>query len=222
MKTLITILCGAFFILCLSSCFEITEEVAMNADGSGKVTLTINLSESKRSLVNYMKVGSVDGMAVPSRREIEEKLDAILYTLQKTKGLSEVIIKRNFDDFIFVCSSEFANVAALNKAINEIADLLNESHYPTIRTTQFDYSDRQFARRFKYPLKPETYTNAKLSTRYMMDTARMISIFRLPQAVKKISNEDALLSPSKKSVMLQASLAELIKGEVKLDNIISF
>ena len=209
-------------LLLCTSCFEVTEEVIVNVDGSGKVTLTFNFSESRQSLVNYMKIGAVEGRKIPSRRQLEADLDKVLRTMQGVKGMSNVWVKRDFENFIFVFSGEFANVPVLNKTINEVAAAMNRSIYPTLKEKNFDYSDRQFNRYFKYPLKPDLYHDASLSARYLMDTARLISIFRFQKPVRRISNQKALLSPSKKSVMLQASLAELAKGEVMLDNTISF
>ncbi len=209
-------------LLLLSSCFEVTEEVNMNEDGSGKVKVTINLSESQRSLVNYMKMDEVEGMRVPSRTELDRELDLFHRTLQGIEGMSEVKVNRDFDRFIFSFSGDFTNVKVLNQAINELAEVFNRSNYQTLKKDNFHYVGNQFDRYFKYPIQADIYDEASLTMRYLMDTARLISVFRFPKPIQEISNKNAMLSPSKKSVMLQASIAELAKGEVLLDNKISF
>ncbi len=205
-----------------SSCFEITEEVNILEDGSGKLKVTINLSESRKSLINYMKMDEVEGMRVPSRAELDRELDLFDRTLKGIEGMSNVIVKRDFESFIFSFSGDFSNVNVLNQAINELAEVFNRSDYQTLKEENFQYTGNQFDRYFKYPIEAVIYDEASLTRRYMMDTARLISIFRFPKPVKKISNEKAMLSPSKKSVMLQASIAQLVKKEILLDNKISF
>ncbi len=194
----------------------------MNEDGSGKVKVTINLSESQKSLVNYMKMDEVEGMRVPSRAELDRELDLFRRTLQGIEGMSNVIVKRDFDRFIFSFSGDFSNVKVLNQSINELAEVFNRSNYQTIKKENFHYTGNQFDRYFKYPIHADIYEEASLTMRFMMDTARLISIFRFPKPIEEINNKDAMLSPSRKSVMLQASIAELIKKEVLLDNKILF
>ncbi|MEL6638925.1 MAG: hypothetical protein AAFR05_19370, partial [Bacteroidota bacterium] len=132
------------------------------------------------------------------------------------------VLKRDFDRFIFIISADFSNVKVLNRAIVEVTKLLNEAPYSNFQPPNFTYTDGKLSRRVAYPHQPELYRQASLSERYLMDTARMISIFRLPRPIKRVSNDKARVSPSKTSILLQASLAELVKGEVVLDNAISF
>ncbi len=222
MQSIRNLLVAFSLLFCATSCFEITEEVTLRADGSGSVILTINMSESQQNLKNYMKVGEVEGQKIPSRAEMDAKLDAMYSRLQAMSGLSKVSLKRDFERFIFVISADFNNVKILNRAIVEVTELLNESPYPSIQATHFTYTNGKLSRKVKYPVRPDLYREASLSARYVMDTARMVSIFRMPRPVTKVTNEKARLSPSKTSIMLQASLAELVKGEVVLDNAINF
>lgn len=212
----------AVVLLLFSSCFEITEEVSMNEDGSGTFRLTVNLSESRQSLVNYMKMEEVEGIKVPSQAEIEANLDLVSQTLREMKGLSKVVVKRDFERFVFVFSGAFAEVATLNAAINEVVNTLNRTASPILEEQNFAHSAQQFTRQFKYPIPEDVYENASLTMRYLLDTARLVSVFRFSKPIQKSTNQHTLVSPSRKSVMLQATIAELVKGEIQLDNQIHF
>ena len=58
-------------ILSLSSCFDVVEEIKMNNDGSGELKLTIDLSQSKSNLANYMKAGEINGVEIPTKDEVK-------------------------------------------------------------------------------------------------------------------------------------------------------
>lgn len=211
-----------FVLLLFSSCFEITEEVTMNEDGSGNFRLTVNLSESRQSLVNYMKMDEVEGVAVPSQEKMEADLDLVSRTLREMDGLSKVVVIRDFERFIFTFSGEFTRVEVLNEAINEVVGTLNRTAHPILEEQNFTHSEQEFTRRFKYPIPEDVYEDASLTMRYLMDSARLVSVFRFSKPIKRNSNQHTLISPSRKSIMLHATIAELIKGEVLLDNKISF
>ncbi len=61
----------ALLLIC-TGCFEIIEEVSLNEDGSGKVTLTLNLSRSKTRINSIMLLDSVNNYEVPSEQEIRQ------------------------------------------------------------------------------------------------------------------------------------------------------
>lgn len=79
MKFALPIIITSFFLL--TGCFEVREEVDLHADGSGRVTFTLNLTESKSNVANYMRLGTFNGQEVPTRQEIEEEIALMKKTL---------------------------------------------------------------------------------------------------------------------------------------------
>ena len=214
-----TLLTLSFF---LTGCFEIFEEVDMNNDGSGSVVLTINGSQSKENLKNYMNTEEVQGVKVPKRADIDQTIDRIEAVLKGVKGISNVQTTTDYESFILKMTGDFANVKALNTAINEVSDELNRSAYETIKKDNFAYAKNKFSRLFDYPLDKEIYNKLDFGARFVLETAQLTSIYRFNKKVKNVSNPKAEISPSGKSVKLKSNLSGFVKGEVNLANDISF
>ena len=208
--------------LSFTSCFEITEEVDMKANGSGILKLTVNLSESKDNLANFMKQGEVEGVKLPSRQEIEQYLTKVQTLLSNVNGITNVQMERDFSEFIFTLSGNFDQVETLNKAINTLADQLNQSPYPSFKATNFSFVNNTFARRFEYPIDADGYKKLGAMERFVLETARLVSIYRFEQRVKKYTNRNARLSPTKKAIMMSHTIGAIAKGDATIENQIEF
>ncbi len=209
-----------------SSCFEITEEVNMKSNGSGDMLLTVNMSQSKDNLKNYMKMEEVQGIKVPNQSEIEKEIANVKRVLSKVKGLTNVKIKSDFNEFIFNVSGDFDNVKTLNVAINKVASELNRSPFPTIKKDNFDYSQGTFKRYFKYlkdlNLTQEEYDGLNFTARFIMESAKYISVYRFDKPVKRVSNAKAQVAPSKKAVKMESNFAEILTGKKTIENTITY
>ena len=218
-----TLLC--LFLISFTSCFEIREEVKMNADGSGAVNLTIDLSQSKNNLTNYMNAGEVDGHKIPSQVEIEMELLKLKNVVSAIPGMSEVKIEKDFKEFVFNLKGNFKDVKTLNTTINTAVATMNKMPFPIKKFKHFNFSDGKFSRLFDYTDERVTkaqYDNMGAVQRLLMESAKVISVYRFETPVKKVSNKKAKVSPSKKAVMLEGNIAEFVKGDVSLANDISF
>jgi hypothetical protein len=226
MKNLVQPVIILCFSILFTSCFEITEEVDMNNNGSGNVTLTVNLSESKDNLKAYWKMDQVQGVEVPKKTEIDEEIQNVKKALSAVKGISNVTTTADYDEFVFTISGSFDNVKTLNKGINAVVSELNRTPMPTIKKDNFAFAPGKFTRLFKYAgdlkLNDEEYDNLNMTARFVMETARVVSIYRFEKPVKSFSNRKAQLSPSKKAVKFESNIADLIKGKASIENEIIF
>lgn len=198
----------------------------MNDNGSGDVTLTVNLSESKDNLKAYWKMDQVQGVEVPKKDEIEEEIAKVKKALSAVKGISNVKSTADYDEFIFTISSSFDNVKTLNKGINTVVAELNRTPLPTIKKDNFDFAPGKFTRLFSYAsdlkFNDEEYNNLNMSARFVMETARVVSVYRFNKPVKSFTNKKAQLSPSKKAIKFESNIADLIKGQASIENEIIF
>ncbi len=211
--------------LFLTSCFELKEEISMNADGSGSMTLTINLSQSKQNLANFLKGGEFQGQKLPSKEEIIEKINEAKNILANVEGLSDIQNTTDFENFIFTFSGDFANVEALNNAVNILSEKMNETPYPVEKVRNFSYGGNTFNRLFEYPvdpLDPAEYEKLGSMERFVMESAKIVSIYRFENEVKSVNNQRAKVSPSKKAIKLEHSIADLVKGASTIETAVSF
>lgn len=133
--------------LTLSSCLHIVEEVTLRNNGSGTYAMTIDMSELKGMvdmLKNFKPEGDkgtdmpsdstkTDGInevnpALPPAEgnenpiiQMGDQLGGVSQSLKKIDGIANVQEVKDTVNFKFGYSFDFANVAALNKAIRVIS-----------------------------------------------------------------------------------------------------
>lgn len=212
-------------IFSLTSCLELTEEVKMNDDGSGSATLTINLSESKDNIKHYLSQEEYQGMKIPKISDIEASLVEMEAVMRNVSGLSNVQSQKNFEDYVFSFSGDFANVEVLNQAVNALVKEMSKKsptgQVPIIKDN-FSYKNGQFKRHFDYPIDTKLYDQMGFMQQFFMENARLTGIYRFPSTVQSTSNTKTSVSSSQKSVMLQTNVAEIAKGETTIENIIQY
>lgn len=205
----------------LAGCFEIREEVDLNADGSGRAAYSLNLSESKANVANYMRLGAYKGREVPTREDIQAELAAIKKTLTACKGITHVRTYSDFERFVFSVSVNFDKVEHLNAAVNTLAAMQAGNREPQPHRN-FDHTTSAFRRFFDYPLDLVDYGELTTMERYMLETARMVSVYRFEQPIRKYSNQAAQIAPNKRAIKLEVALGPLLNGSGTLANSISF
>ena len=212
-------------LISITSCFDVTEEVKMNADGSGELRLNIDLSQSKVNLAGYMNAGEINGVEIPSEAEIKSEIKKLKKALSKIKGISKVKAKSDFDEFVFEVTADFKNMKALNKAINASVKTFNQTPFPLPRFKHFSFKENKFSRLFNYTeerFTQEEFDGLMSVVRYLMESAKVVSIYRFEESIKNVSNSKAKISPSKKAVMLEGNISEFATGKKTLENHISF
>ncbi len=208
--------------LIFCSCFEMTEEVYVSKDGSGNALITLNLSESKKNIANFMKMKEMDGMRIPSQGELEQFLLEIKQSLKSSKGITNVKTTDDFENFIFTFTGDFDRVESLNKAINKIGDDLNKSTRPTIKKDNFSFVANRFTRLFDYNLEALNYESLSAVQKMVAEAGRFVSIYRFDKAIKDHSNKTAKVSPSRKAIKMEHSLADILTGTTSIKNTIKF
>ena len=210
----------SFLTLLFTSCFEILEEVDINANGTGKMSITLDMSESKESLKEYMNSGEVSGINLPDQKQLNAYLTQIKQTLESVEGMSNASSSGDFNEFIFTFTADFTNVKAMNKAVNKLTKELSKGMFSI--ENKYEYANGKFTRSFGSIISPEDYEKLPVMQRFVLESARMVSIYKFTKPIKKISNQNAELSPSKKSVKFESTLSDIAKGTKSVENTISF
>lgn len=225
MKNIIQVVFLFISLLSFTSCFDVVEEVKMKKNGTGELRLTIDLSQSKSNLAGYMNAGEINGVEIPTEEELKKELKKLKKKLSKIDGISKVKTEHDFSNFVFEVQADFKDVNTLNKAINASIKAFNQTPFPLPKFKHFSSSTNQFSRLFKYTderFTKEEYDGFSGIVQYLMESAKLVSIYRFEQPIKEVSNKDANLSPSKKAVKLEGNIAQFVTGEVSLENHISF
>src|SRR5690606_21282370 len=208
------------FPLCtlFSSCFQLIEEVMVNPDGSGTLVFTANLSQSRSKLASLMLLDSVNGHKVPSKQEIQKKMEEASNTIRTVKGISNVSHSIDFDKYILNIRFSFESVANLNDISALIFDTLD---IQTTDNSSYSYhpQSKTFARHYTpNPQAKSEYQKLKQADKAIFEGATYTNIYRFEHSVVKQSNSRAKVAASRKAVMLQCEVLDLIEGKINISN----
>ncbi len=214
------ILLFSFLAIFFTSCFEIVEEVNMKTNGAGQMVVTVNMSESKEDLKGYMDSGEVNGMNLPNQNELNSYLSQIEKTLESVNGMSNASASADFNEFIFTFAADFTSVKAMNVAVNKLTKELSRGMIAI--DNKYEYTNGQFTRSFGTMISAEDYDKLPMMQRFVLESARMVSVYTFSKSVKKMTNQNAELSADDKVVKFKSTLGDIAKGTKSVHNTISF
>lgn len=216
MKRLATLLLVFLLPLLLSSCFEIMEEVNMKTATSGHYIVTVNMSQSKFQLDRILSQDTIFGMNVPTRKEIEATFTNIENQTRSVKGISNVVLTKDYTNYIFKLDLDFANIKALNAAINHVW----KTYDPRGDTSTVHYIAQQgvFKKTSNANLLKPYKDRMTFRDREMLSTSTYTAIYRYPTEVKTVSNTHASVSKSRKAVLFKGSLLDIVTGKITIQD----
>ncbi|WP_257670122.1 hypothetical protein [Parapedobacter tibetensis] len=204
--------------LMFHSCFQIIEEISVQPNGSGTVVLTANLSQSRSKLASVMLLDSINGHKIPSKQDIRSEMEEAVKILRGMKGISQVSHTMDFDKYIATIRFSFAQVANLNDITTIIFEKLKVKSANNSAYTYHTVS-KTFNRHYSYEAKAKSeYNKLKSADKEIFQNAMYTSIYRFDDTVLKQSNGNAKISASKKAVMLQCPILDLIDGKINISN----
>lgn len=219
MKLTKLLIYSSLFILFLtfSSCFEVIEEVDLNSDGSGSITFTLNMSQSKSKLASIMLLDSVNGVKVPSRKDIQNGINDVVEELKKAKGISNIKKTEDYENFIFSVKCDFKDIENINNIVEE--SLSRQKNKTTFSSFFFDTSKGTFKRNYKYsPELKRQYNKLKEENKKVFQDASYTVIYRFDKEVSSQSNTEAKISKSKKAIMHRVKALDIINGNGNFSN----
>uniref|UniRef100_F4C1Q9 Lipoprotein n=1 Tax=Sphingobacterium sp. (strain 21) TaxID=743722 RepID=F4C1Q9_SPHS2 len=207
-----------FSTISLSACFEVIEEINVHKNGSGNMTVTLNLSQSKTKLSSVMLLDSINGYKVPDKVQIQRNLNEAVAILKKTPGISSFKHRVDFENFIAFVSFSFEKVDNLNHLSKIIYEKLKIK--PTGKSLyNFDTRTQLFSRNYTYAQEAKSaYMKLKEADKQVFKNASYTCIYRFDSVVKQSTNKQAKLSGTKKAVMLHTSILDLINGRANITN----
>lgn len=216
---------GLLLLLCLSlgltSCFELVEQISMNADGSGEMTITLNMHESKDKLQTFMEMeDGVAGYKPPERKEMDAFFSKVVETVSEVEGISDVKSDIFYEDFIFSISASYDDVESMNEAINSFTTGMSRGMIDF--KNDYVYEKGVFKRTFVSPVAAENYDNIPMMQRIILESARIINVYRFENAVKEMTSTSAELSHDAREARFESTLSDIVKGVKSPANEIRF
>ncbi|MCC6722299.1 MAG: hypothetical protein IT243_08850 [Bacteroidia bacterium] len=205
---------------CLSSCFEILEDISFKKNGSGTFKYVINLSESKTEINSLMKLDSNSGFKIPKIKEINDKLNKVEQTLKNSEGLSNIIVKRDFKNWIFEVKTDFDNCQNLEKGISNSLNNIDKRS-KLILNNIFRFETNKMQRNTTEIDKTEIKKMNKNTVKKIFSKAKYTAIYRFENTIETYSNKNSKISASKNAIMISCNLLNLINGKETISNIIT-
>lgn len=131
----------------LTGCLHIVEEVTFRDNGNGKYSMILDMSEMKgmMDMLSTMSVDSTGGQ-MPSQdnsmAQMGQELSGVASTLKGIEGITNVVEINDTAAFKFGYSFDFADVAALNRALK----IVNKDKYDSKVEEVFKFSGKNFER----------------------------------------------------------------------------
>jgi len=216
---------GLLLLLCLSlsltSCFELVEQISVNADGTGELTITLNMNESKDKLQKFMEMeDGVAGYKPPERKEMDAFFSKVVETVSAVEGISDVKSDIYYEDFIFSISASYDDVESMNEAVNSFTTGMSRGMISF--KNDYAYEDGIFKRTFVSPIEAENYDKIPMMQRLILESARIINVYRFEKAVTDMSSTSAELSHDAKEARFESTLSDIVKGVKSPANEIRF
>lgn len=133
--------------MALTGCLHIIEEVTFNDKGHGKYSMTLDMSEVK-GMMDMLQTMSPDstGGEMPSQdnsmAQMGQELSGVASTLKGIQGITNVVELNDTTAFKFGYSFDFADVAALNRALK----VVNKDKYDAKVEEVFKFNGKSFER----------------------------------------------------------------------------
>ncbi len=217
MKKLINFLLLVATVLSVSSCFEITEEVTVNKNGSGNYISTIDatkLSEQMQMLAAFDTTGE---MVPKLKYSLDSTFSETFKKYAKVKGVSNVHVDTS-KPYVYKVSLDFKDTEVLNEVVN--LDKKGADRQNLYAWKKGQLSRKDFALNLD-DMKMEDDSQKEMA-KSMLEGMKYTIIFNLPGKVKKSTNNEAKISDNKKTVTLSCSLLDVMDKKVSLGNEVTY
>jgi hypothetical protein len=201
----------------LSSCFEITEEVTVNKDGSGTYTSIMDatkLSEQMQMLAAFDTTGE---MVTKLKYSLDSTFTETYKKYATVKGISKVVADTS-KPYIYKVTMAFKDVDALNQAVN--MDKKDDGIKNLYTWKKGQLTRKDFALNLD-DMKMEDESQKEMA-KSMLEGMKYTIIMTLPGNVKSCSNKEAKISDDKKKVTLACNLLDVMDKKVSLGNDITY
>jgi len=208
--------CLSLVLAFLSGCFEIVEDVRLNADGSGTITYIVNMSQSRVKLNSIMLLDSVNGYPVPSEGEIRREIKKFRDGLSQHQGVTFVGETIDMDDYVFRLTFSFTELADLDEAMRDMGPYYNPALAKS-NERHFEWKGSTFHRHYDFRKTPEMERLMKKEGE-ALEGANFVGIYRFATPISTFTNPFAKKSKDGTSVMIRMPIKDILSEEKSIRN----
>ncbi len=193
-------------VVMLQGCIEIGEEVTVNPDRSGRLSLSVSLSQGDvlmQLLGRYVDLSGMD--------EIGRKAEQAAFVLQSSPGISNVDYRFSRRSGNINLAFDFDNHRSLNRALYAVAGMNKTFLQPGI-----------------YKIRNHTFTKKNMTTWFrllvkqaggqydeaLLDLVEIRSVYHLPKPVTRVSDKNATVSQDGRRVSTSAYISDVINQKI--------
>ncbi|MEL6674480.1 MAG: hypothetical protein AAFR61_19885 [Bacteroidota bacterium] len=224
MKRILIFLCGTLWLFC-SACFDIVEEITLNADGSGTYETRVNLSGMFEMLMAMAPDSVKEGM------DMDQMMDSILNSqggmgemqgaiddMNARDGISNA--QQTMSDGVMTISYNFRDLSAIAEA-NDGQMMDNPLGFE-----QPDFSGKPglFVRKqgkTDGDMDAEMEESMQMMEMMMADATYTV-IYNFPGKVKKVSNKGVSWSNGNKTITQKVEMLDMLDDPSVLSNTIKY
>jgi hypothetical protein len=211
----------SFFLFAFTSCIEVVEETTISVDGTGTFALTINASASREQLDKIKGQDSFMGKPVPTVEKVQEEIRTLRNVIASTPGISNILVKEDYTQYIARISFQFDKVASLDQVFQRLY-----LHYQKEQAKQIfvERKGNTYARFYSTAALKNQLNKVEefKSNAQWLTEVSITSIVRCPSLIKHQLNPAVIISPSGKAAMLKTNLHDLLNERQTLSNTITY
>lgn len=218
MKKLINALLFAASVFTMTACFDITEDITVNKDGSGIYVSTTDASKLSEQLSMLAAMDTTGQMIPKLKYSLDSSFTANFTQYAKIKGVSNVKIDTS-KEYLYKVTLNFADVDALNGVINvDKKDAAQKNLYAWTKG-KLTRKDSGIGGMGEMGMEDE---QQKEMAKSMLKDMKYTIVYHLPSKVSGVTNKEAKLSADKKTVTLECSLLDVVDKKVSLGNEVKY
>ena len=191
-----------------TGCLDLTDEITLNSNGSGSYVNSMDVTKLMEQM-NTLSAFDSTGQMVPNmEKSLDSTFDEVVKKYKDINGVSDVQLDKSVKN-IYKVSLRFANINVLN-------DVIDIDKKEDAEKKLYSWTKGKLSRKDGGVSMASDFLNGYEDNKEMMETyladMKYNLIYHLPGAVKKMTNNRAILSDDKKTVTLETSFSELNKS----------
>ncbi len=203
-----------------SGCFNITEKIKFNKNGSGEVTTTVDMSQMMTMIMMLMPEM---GDSIQDMFNMDDFMNEDYNRYDGIDGISNVSSKKE-DEYKFSISYNFANMNALNKAM-AVKGTGSEETGLSSMDSEYKFKRRRFCRTTNYS-KDENSAMDEFDMEENKSLMEMVNAptytieYELPRTVKKVNvkGEKSSVDHQGNKVTIEYNLLDFMSADGEIMN----